>query len=417
MNQPFDPSQQAMHNAAYEEDEISLIDLATTLGEEKKLIFGLPFVAGVVAIVVSLFLTPIFTAKTTLLPPQNSGGGGAAAAALASLGGLAGLAGISAGGTTADTVVAMLKSRSAKDQIIDQFNLVEYYEAEMREDVYKTLDAVVRVSSDKKSNLITIEVDDKNPELAAKMANAYYEVLKGSNAYYEVLKGLMTRVAVTEAQQRRKFFEDQFAKSKEELSAAEVKLKETQERTGLVELKSQAEATIEAVARLRAEIAQREVQLSAMRTFATPENSDYRRVVAELNGLRAELKKLDKGGTGGELGLVSAGNLPEQGLEYVRALREVKYQEAVFEIMAKQFELAKVDEAKDGGNVQQLDAAAVPERKSKPKRAIIVVASVLAAGFLAVLLAFVRSAMRNAANNPESRQGLQALKQAWRFKK
>ncbi|PQJ26380.1 hypothetical protein BSZ31_02825 [Limnobacter sp. SAORIC-690] len=390
----------------FDDDEISLVELATTLGEEKKLVFGLPFVVGVAAIVVSLFLTPIFTAKTTLLPPQNSGGGGAAAA-LASLGGLAGLAGISTGGTTADTVIAMLQSRSAKDQIIDQFNLVEYYEAELREDVYRTLDNVVRVTSDKKSNLITVEVDDKDPELAAKMANAYYEVLKS----------LMTRVAVTEAQQRRQFFEDQFAKAKEELSNAEVKLKETQERTGLVELKSQAEATIEAVARLRAEIAQREVQLSAMRTFATPENSDYRRVVAELNGLRAELKKLDKGGTGGELGLVSAGNLPEQGLEYVRALREVKYQEAVFEIMAKQFELAKVDEAKDGGNVQQLDVATVPERKSKPKRALIVVLSVLAAGFLAVLLAFVRAAMRKAAADENSQQGFQALKKAWSFKR
>ncbi|MBU0784440.1 MAG: lipopolysaccharide biosynthesis protein [Gammaproteobacteria bacterium] len=390
---------------SYEEDEISLLDLATTLGEEKKLIFGLPFVAGIVAIVVSLLLTPIFTAKTTLLPPQ-SGSGGGAAAALASLGGLAGLAGVSAGGTTADTVIAMLKSRSAKDQIIDQFDLVSYYKAKLREDVYKTLDAVVRVSSDKKSNVITIEVDDKDPELAAKMANAYYEVLKG----------LMTRVAVTEAQQRRQFFEEQFAKAKEELSDAEVKLKETQERTGLVELKSQAEATIGAVAGLRAEVAQREVQLSAMRTFATVENSDYRRVVAELNGLRAELKKLDKGGSGGELGLVSAGNLPEQGLEYVRALREVKYQEAVFEIMAKQFELAKVDEAKDGGNVQQLDAAVPPERKSKPKKAIIVIATVLAAGFLAVLLAFVRSALRKAANNEESKQGLMALKKAWSFK-
>lgn len=403
MNQYTDPNAQ---NMQHDEDEISLLDLATTLGEEKKLVFGLPLVVGVAAIVISLFLTPVFTAKTTLLPPQSSGGGGAAAA-LANLGGLASLAGVSAGGTTADTVVAMLKSRSAKDSIIDQFNLVQYYEAALREDVYTQLDKVVRVGSDKKSNLITIEVDDKDPQLAANMANAYYKVLKG----------LMTRVAVTEAQQRRQFFEDQFLKSKEELSNAEVKLKETQERTGLVELKSQAEATIGAVARLRAEIAQREVQLSAMRTFATPENSDYRRVVAELNGLRAELKKLDKGGSGGELGLVSAGNLPEQGLEYVRALREVKYQEAVFEIMAKQFELAKVDEAKEGSNVQQLDAALPPERKSKPKRAIIVIAAVLAAGFLGVLLAFVRSAMRRAANNPESRQGLQALKQAWAFKK
>lgn len=402
MNQDLNPAGTPVYD---DEDEISLLDLATTLGEEKKLIFGLPFVVGILAIVVSLFLTPVFTAKTTLLPPQGSGG--AAAAALAQLGGLAGLAGISSGGTTADTIVSMLKSRSAKDEIIDRFNLQERYDAKMRQDVYAMLDNLVRVSSDKKSGLITLEVDDEDPVFAANMANAYYEVLRG----------LMTRVAVTEAQQRRAFFEEQFAKAKEDLGNAEVALKETQERTGLVELKSQAEATIGAVARLRAEIAQREVQLSAMRTFATAENSDYRRVLAELGGLRNELKKLDKGGSGGDLGLVSAGNLPEQGLEYVRAFREVKYQEAIFEIMAKQFELAKIDEAKDGGDVQQLDTAISPERKSKPKRAIIVIASVLGAGFLAVLIALLRGALRNSSINPETQGKLQALKSAWGIKK
>lgn len=402
MNQELNPAGAPVYD---DEDEISLLDLATTLGEEKKLIFGLPFVAGIVAIVVSLLLTPIFTAKTTLLPPQ--GGGGGAAAALAQLGGLASLAGISGGGTTADSIVSMLKSRSAKDEIIDRFQLTERYEAEMRQDTYLELDKRVRVSSDKKSGLITIEVDDEDPAFAASMANAYYEVLRA----------LMTRVAVTEAQQRRVFFEQQFAKAKEDLGNAEVALKETQERTGLVELKSQAEATIGAVARLRAEIAQREVQLSAMRTFATAENSDYRRVLAELGGLRNELKKLDKGGSGGDLGLVSAGNLPEQGLEYVRAFREVKYQEAIFEIMAKQYELAKIDEAKDGGDVQQLDAAIPPERKSKPKRANIVIASVLGAGFLAVLIALLRGALRNSGSNPETQGKLQALKKAWGFKK
>lgn len=385
--------------------EISLLELATTLGEEKKLIFGLPLLVGLLAVLISLFLTPVFTAKTTLLPPQ-SGTNGGAAAALANLGGLAGLAGLGAGGTTADVVVAMLQSRSAKDQMIERFDLVNYYKADLREDVYQTLDSMVRVSSDKKSNIITIEVDDKDPQFAANMANAYYTVLRN----------LMTRVAVTEAQQRRQFFEDQFLKAKEELSLAEVNLKETQERTGLVELRSQAEATIGAVARLRGEIAQREVQLSAMRTFATPENADYRRVVAELNGLRAELRKLDKGGEGSERGLVSAGSLPEQGLEYVRALREVKYHEAVFEIMAKQFELAKVDEAKDSGSVQQLDVASAPERKSKPKRALLVVFSVLIAGIFAILIAVVRSALRRSVLNEATRQDIHAFRKAWRLR-
>lgn len=386
-----------------EETDISLLDLATTLGEEKKLIVVLPLVVGIVAIVVSLLLPPVFTARTTLLPPQGSGGG--AAAALAQLGGLAGLAGISTGGNNGDTIASMLKSRSAKDEIIDRFDLVQRYEAELRQDVYLELDSLVRVSSDKKSGLITLEVDDKDPAFAAQMANAYYEVLRG----------LMTRVAVTEAQQRRVFFEEQFAKAKEDLGNAEVALKETQERTGLVELRSQAQATIGAVAGLRAEIAQREVQLGAMRTFATPENADYRRVLAELNGLRNELKKLEKGGSGGELGLVSAGNLPEQGLEYIRAFREVKYQEAIFEIMAKQYELAKIDESKDGGDVQQLDVAVPPERKSKPKRAILVLASVMAAGFLALLIALVRGFLRNSTKDPDTQVKWRALRKAWGF--
>lgn len=383
-----------------EDDEISLLDLATTLGEEKKLVFGLPAVVAVLATAVALLLPPVFTAKTTLLPPQQGGGG--AAAALASLGGLAGIAGISAPAGAAETTIAMLKSRSARDVLIEQFGLMERFKAKFRDDVYAKLDAVVRVSSDKKSGTILIEVDDEDAKFAADLANAHYAVLRQ----------LMTRVAVTEAQQRRQFFESQFTKAKEDLSAAEVKLKETSQKTGLVELKSQAEASIQAVARLRAEIAQREVQLSAMRTFATAENADYRRVAAELSGLRNELRKMENAGNR-EVGFVSAGSLPEQGLEYVRVLREVKYQEAIFEIMAKQYELAKVDEAKEGGNVQQLDAAVPPERKSKPRRAVIVLLSILAAGFLAVLIAFVRAGVRNSKANPTTADKLQALRRAW----
>jgi tyrosine-protein kinase Etk/Wzc len=389
-------------NDVAESDEISLFELATTIGEEKKLVFGLPLVAGVVAIVVSLLLTPIYTAKTTLIPPQSNSGG-AAAAALASLGGLAGLAGVSASGSSAETYISMLNSRSARDAMIDQFNLLERYEVDLRADAYKILESNVSVTSDPKSGLVTLEVKDEDPEFAAQLANAYYETLRV----------LLNRVAVTEAQQRRVFFEDQFAKTKEELSAAEVKLKETSERTGLVELQAQAEVSIEAVAQLRAQIAQREVQLSALRTFATTENTEYLRVAAELSGLKRELAKLEKSGGSSVSSLISTGNLPEQGLEYVRALREVKYQEAIFEIMAKQFELAKVDESKEGTSIQQLDMAVPPERRSSPKRGLIVIASILAAGVLAVLIALFKGALRKSRHNPESAKQLQQLRSAW----
>lgn len=365
-----------------EDDEISLIELATILGEEKKILFGLPIAAGIVAVVVSLLMTPIYTATTTLLPPQSSQGG--AAALLGQLGGLGGLAGLDIGGGAGspEMYVTMLQSRSAKDKIIDRFNLMERWDAKFKADIYKQLDGVVAITTDKKSGLITVAVDDEEPQFAADMANAYYEVLKE----------LLTRIAITEAQQKRVFFEEQFAKAKNELADAEVKLKEVQERTGLIQLEGQATATFEAIAQLRAEVTRREAQMAALRSFATPSNPEYRRVSSELASLRAQLAETEKstGANTEDLTAFSTGKLPEQGLEFIRAFREVKYNEAIFEIMAKQFELAKIEEAKDTSNLQQLDYGTKPEYRSAPNRMLILFTSVLTATLLALIIVFIK---------------------------
>lgn len=391
-----------------DDDEISLIELATILGEEKKILFGLPIAAGIVAVVVSLLMTPIFTATTTLLPPQSSQGG--AAALLGQLGGLGGLAGIDIGGGagTPEMFVTMLQSRSAKDKMIERFNLMERYEAEFKADVYKKLDKVVEITTDKKSGLITVAVDDEEPQFAADMANAYYEVLKE----------LLTRVAITEAQQKRVFFEEQFAKAKNELAEAEVKLKEVQERTGLIQLEGQATATFEAIAQLRAEVTRREAQLAALRSFATTSNPEYRRVSSELASLRAQLAETEKttGTNSEDLTAFSTGKLPEQGLEYVRAFREVKYNEAIFEIMAKQFELAKVEESKDTSDIQQLDVAVTPERKSRPKRTLIVALLTIAGMVLAIAILILKALWTKNILRTTNKLEKERLKSAWRTK-
>lgn len=299
----------------------------------------------------------------------------------------------------------MLQSRSVQDPIIDKFDLLKRYDLKYRSDVIAKLNKLVVISSDKKSGIISIEVDDKDPKFAAAMANGYVDALSK----------LLDRVAVTDAQQRRQFFESQFAKAKEKLSDSEVALKQVQERTGVLQIDGQAKASIEALANLRAEIAKREVQLTAMRTFATAENPDYKRTQAELAGLRAQLAKMDKGSKNDD-GVLAAKQLPEAGLEYVRAVREVKYNEAIYEIMAKQFELAKIDEAKEGATLQQLDRAVPPEKKSKPKRALIVVISTLAGLFLGTLIALLKGAVSKAAENDETRLKMQAFKRAWKLK-
>ncbi|MGB8856906.1 MAG: GNVR domain-containing protein, partial [Burkholderiales bacterium] len=201
--------------------------------------------------------------------------------------------------------------------------------------------------------------------------------------------GRLTRtLAVSEASQRRLFFEKQLLQAREELTKAEFDLQKTQEKTGVIQLEGQARAIIEGVAQLRAQIAAKEVQLGSMRTFATAQNPEYQRAQQELAGLRAQLKgREQESGDKGDV-LVATGKVPQIGLENLRKIREVKYHEAIMEIMARQFELAKVDEAKDSAMIQVVDQAIEPDRKSKPARALIILGSFFGALLFAIVIAF-----------------------------
>jgi uncharacterized protein involved in exopolysaccharide biosynthesis len=218
---------------------------------------------------------------------------------------------------------------------------------------------------------------------------------------------------VTEASQRRLFFEKQLKKAKDELAGAEVAFKQTQERTGVLQIDAQGKAMIEAVGAIRAQIAAKEVEMGAQRTFATEQNPDYLRTQQELIGLRAQLGKYEKGG---ESDLLATGKLPAAGLENIRKLRDVKYYETLYELLARQYEMSRVDEARDASIIQVLDKAVAPDRKSKPKRALIVILTAFGVGFLAILIAFVRESMGKAKQDPEQASRLANLRASLRWR-
>jgi tyrosine-protein kinase Etk/Wzc len=382
--------------------EISLLDLAIVLAKHKKLILGLPFAAAVVAAGVSLLMPNVYTATARILPPQQSQS--TAAAMLGQLGALAGATGSSLGiKNPNDLYVGMLKSRSVADGLIERYGLQRRYEQETLDDTRKALEKVTKVSAGK-DGIVAIEVDDEDPRFAAELANAYVDALHRLNQ----------TLAVTEAAQRRLFFERQLRQTQDSLARAEVELNKVQQATGVVQLDAQGKAAIEAVAALRARIAAKEVELAAMRTFATERNPDYQRLTQELAGLRGQLARFERGGE--PSALPSAARLTEAGLDYVRKLREVKYQETVFELLARQFEAAKLDEARNASLIQVLDKAVPPERKSKPRHSLIVIVSALATGLVAVLLAFMREARERALADPERAQRYQALRQHLRWR-
>jgi uncharacterized protein involved in exopolysaccharide biosynthesis len=368
-----------------DENEISLLDLLIVLAERKRIILSVTAVFAIVAIIVSLVLPPRYTATLTLLPPQQSSSMGAALASqLGSMGGMAALAGGSLGlKNPNDMYVAMFKSRTVEDAMVQHFSLMQEYHAKYPSDARKSFERRATVDGSGKDGLIRISVEDRDPRRAADIANGYIDQFR------------------TEASQRRLFFEQQLEQTKDNLANAEEAMKETEQKTGVIQLDSQARALIESAASLRAQVAAKEVQIQGMRTYATGENSQVVQAQQELESLRAQLAKLGGSEDSASGGLiVPSGQVPAAGLEYVRKLRDVKYNETIFDILARQFEVAKLDEAKQGALIQVVDPAVPPDNRSFPKRGLIVIAATIAGLLVGVFFVLISAALESVQSAP-----------------
>jgi capsule polysaccharide export protein KpsE/RkpR len=294
--------------------------------------------------------------------------------------------------------------------LADKFDLKTRWDKKTYEELRKEFPQHVRVAADKKSGVISVEVDDEVPKFAADLANGYTA---------EITQ-LLGRLAVSEAQQRRVFFEQQLKETKENLVKAEQGMRQVQEKSGVIALDKQAEALLGGAAVLRAQIVEREVQLKVLRTAATEQNPDVQRLNSELRALRAELARMEssQAGTPGSATDMPVGKLPEAGLEYIRARRELKLQEALLESMLRQYEIAKLDEAKEGPMLQAVDVALPPDRKSKPHRSIIVIAcTVLGLLGSTAWVVFRRYSAVSRAQDPAQAAAWDSLARAWGWRR
>lgn len=376
--------------AADDGEGVGLLDLALPLVQNLKALVVGPLLAGVLALGICFLITPTFTAKTVIIPPAQPQS--AAASALSSLGALAGLAGASLGSVKnpADQYVGLMQSTTVADRIIDRFKLMEVYGVTYREDARKQLSALVRVSVGKKDGLITIEVDDHDPQRAAEMANQYVAELRTLSA------GL----ALSEAQQRRTFFEEQLRQARDNLTAAQKALESSGFNAGSI--KAEPRAAAEAYASLRAEATAAEVRLQAMRRSLAEDAPEVQQTLARLAALRGQLARLE------------ADSQPGGDANYVGRYREFKYQEELFGIMAKQYEMARVDESREGMLIQVVDPATPPERKSKPKRALVALATTFATLLLMAGFFITRHFWRRSAASPDNAEKMAQLRTALR---
>jgi uncharacterized protein involved in exopolysaccharide biosynthesis len=385
-------------------DETSLIGILTQLAYRKWLIAKVTGIAALAGVILSFALPVRYTATVKIMPPQqtqstatmlmmnqltNVGGGSLAALA----GGGLGLK------NPNDIYIGLLTSRPIADAIIQKFDLAKEYRAKDMTKAREKLADYTDVLSDKRG-FIVVTVTDRDKNRVAAMANAYTDQLR-----------ILTKsLAVTEASQRRLFYEEQLKQVREALVAAELVFQQVQQQKGLIQLDAQAKAMIESLSVLRAQVAAKQVEVQALRSYSTEQNPDVQLAERELTSLQAEEASLEQRNHVPGIAGLGLGNVPAAGLEYLRAAHEFQYQQALYDMLMKQYDAAKLDESKDAAIIQVVEPAIEPDRKSSPHRLLILVLFTIGGLIASCFLVQVLWWWNVKQSNPELTRAVQNLK-------
>ncbi len=356
-----------------EEDWQIAVYLRAVIGGWKTL--ALFSIAGLaIAVIAALVIKPWYIAEAVFLPPKPEVSTAEPFAALLGA------------NDASDSYLGMLTSRTVADEVVDRLNLVAVYKAKLKTDARATLAKNSKFTVNKNS-LISVAVTDKDPQLAAAIANAYLDSLYRLN-------GQMVRSA---SDHRRAFFEEQLETQKAALAAAEADLKATQQKTGVVLPANQAQANIAGNAQLQAEISAVETRLAGLLSGATEQNPQVVEARSQLRQLEAQLANQQSSSAQRTGGLATTRQLPELVLENLEKEREVKLRETVYNALVAQYEKARLAASDPGPQLQVVDHAIVPERKSGPPRTLIVIGGAFLGFIVGILWLLFGSSLRRLA--------------------
>jgi uncharacterized protein involved in exopolysaccharide biosynthesis len=389
--------------------EVSLIDVLTQLAYRKWLIAKVTGIAVLAGVVFALIQPVRYKATTRFMPPQQTQSAASMMNQLTSFGAgsFAAMAGGGLGLKNPDEIyIGLLTSRPIEDAIIKRFSLQSVYHAKDMTAARQGLAGNTVVTSDK-NGFIAVSVTDGDKKRVSDMANAYTDELR-----------ILTQTfAVTEASQRRLFYEEQLKQAKEALVAAELAFQQVQQQKGLVQLDEQARAMIESLAALRAQVAAKQVGVQALRSYSTEQNPDVQLAERELTSLQAEETRLEQSNHSPGIAGLGLGNVPTAGLEYLRAAHELAYRQALFDMLLKQYDAARLDESKDAAIIQVVEPAIEPDHKLPQKRILILLLAAFLGFFTGCFLVLVIWTKERAQADPQIARQLEILKLALAVRK
>lgn len=387
------------------DDEISLLDLLSTLLRHKRLIVVATAATAIGVVLFSIgslalpsrisYLPNLYTPKASMLVNDDAGGGGISAALAASgLGSLASMAGVTAGKSYGNLAVLIAKSNPILDELIDTYGLTARYKVKKspRANTRKALLEKYSVSYDEKTGTISIAFEDRDPELARDVVNRAVELLDSR----------FTTIGGNRNLAKKDQLEGKLVDVQAEMRRLEDEIQRFQQKHGVITIESLATEQITTVAKVRSELIMKEMEIKTYGDVSKVEDPALRRLKSERDNLSKLLGELEKGFSEYENVLPSQRDLPKLAIEFSHLQRDLIIQEKIFELLTQQYELTKLSLAGEDPVIQVLELAEAPDKKSGPSRGMICVVATMAAFFLSVLAAFALEAVKNVKADPEA---------------
>ena len=346
-----------LDNAGSSSTSIDWLALVDAILAGKLIILVTAVLCAAAAAALVFHIPHSYRASVSILPPQISRMQSSAMLLGQGSGELSALAGLNnsfQGKSQADLFTVILGAWPIQDGLAKRFGMVKRGDPSANAGGLIASATAIKAS---KEGIIQISITDTDPNRAAALANGYVDAAR------EFLRG----IALSEASQRRQFYEGQLESTKRDLSNAEVAFKTMQQKSGMISLDTQARSLVETASALRAQITAKEVELQSQRGYLTASNPQLQITQSELTALQGQLSQLESRGQGGYSGK-SLSSVPGSELEFVRATRELKYQEGLYDLMVRQYEGARVDEARDAPTIQVIEPALVPAKPYGPRR-------------------------------------------------
>jgi capsule polysaccharide export protein KpsE/RkpR len=357
---------------------------ASLLWRHRRMLARVTAIALVVSFVIAFLIPKQYKATASIMPPDQQNSGALMLAALSrggsGMGSLGTLASSLLGGhTTTALFVNLLESGTVRGHLIDRFHLQQVYHTRYRFTTAKHLARLTKISDDKKSGVITIEVEDTDPVRARDMAQAYLDELSN----------LVNKTSTSSARQERIFIEHRLHDVENNLEHAQLELSEFSSKNTTVDIKEQTRAMVDTGARVQGELLVQQAGLQSLRQIYGDGNVRVKETEARIAALQKDMQQM----TGSSAPLRAAGSgldsadpsadkgelypplrqLPRLAVPYADLYRTVKVQEVVFELLTQQYEMARLEEAKDVPAISVIDAPGIPEKKSFPPRLILMV--------------------------------------------